>query len=374
MTPRTLILADTMNVGGAERVLIDLLRRVLPDQPVDLCFFRLNGLLTAELPHTMTAFSLYPPEGKSLAQRILYNTPLRHNYQQRRLRQILAGRKYHTVISWLEGPAAVMHSYLLDSFAHARHLTWVHTDMTDNHWTLPFFGSEHREHGFYRRVNRIVFVSGQARHGFPYSVDTPMEVIPNLIDRKRITDLSEQSAPIRHRRFTLLFLGRLETVKRPDRFVDTVAELTRRGYDVEGWVIGDGRMRGQVERQVEHLRLSGRIHMLGLQTNPYPTLAQADVLVLPSDAEGLPTVVSEALTLGVPVVATRCGGVEELLARGGGITTGLTASALADAVGSLIDDPKLRDTLKTQARHAGNISATTTAQRLKSLLITQHEN
>lgn len=365
---RILIFADTMVGGGAERVLLNLLRYVLDPSQADLCFYRLTGALTGELPPEATVFSLYPPEGKRLYERALFRTPLRFAFERRRLRRILRGRSYDTVLSWLEGPASLMHSYVLDTI-NARHVTWVHTDMRLNRWTLPFFGSAEREAAFYSRIGHIGFVSEQARLAFPYATEAPQSVVHNLIGLERIASLAKATPPLRRSRFTLMYLGRLEPVKRPDRFVDTVAELAARGIDVEGWIVGSGALQAELEQRVQARGIADRVVMTGFLPNPYPLLAQADALMLTSDAEGLPLVVVEALSLGVPVVATRCAGAEELLGGGAGVLTDFSVAALADAAESLINRPDLLAALRDKARRAAEkYSPDRLAETIRDLL------
>ncbi len=69
-------------------------------------------------------------------------------------------------------------------------------------------------------------------------------------------------------------------------------------------------------------------------------------MCLTSDTEGYPTVVSEALVLGTPVVTTPVSGVDEQLAEGGGIITGFDVDGIADALDSLISDPLALEDLR----------------------------
>jgi glycosyltransferase involved in cell wall biosynthesis len=70
--------------------------------------------------------------------------------------------------------------------------------------------------------------------------------------------------------------------------------------------VGDGPLRAELERTVHELQLENRVQFCGFQDNPYPWIANADLLCVPSSYEGLPNVALEAMSLRKPVIATRC--------------------------------------------------------------------
>jgi glycosyltransferase involved in cell wall biosynthesis len=70
--------------------------------------------------------------------------------------------------------------------------------------------------------------------------------------------------------------------------------------------VGDGPLRPVLQRQSDQLRISHRVRFCGFQTNPYPWIASADILCIPSMYEGLPNVALEAMALKKPVIATPC--------------------------------------------------------------------
>jgi glycosyltransferase involved in cell wall biosynthesis len=70
--------------------------------------------------------------------------------------------------------------------------------------------------------------------------------------------------------------------------------------------VGDGRMRVELEQLAQNMGLGQQVHFQGYQANPYPWIAAADALCIPSDYEGLPNVALEAMVLMTPVVATPC--------------------------------------------------------------------
>lgn len=106
--------------------------------------------------------------------------------------------------------------------------------------------------------------------------------------------------------------------------------------------IGDGIERRELERTVEELRLRNHFLFLGRRDDVPNILACCDLFVLPSWAEGLPNAVLEAMAAGVPVVATRVGGIPEIIADGVGglLVPAQDSRALAAAIAQLLRDPQ----------------------------------
>lgn len=107
------------------------------------------------------------------------------------------------------------------------------------------------------------------------------------------------------------------------------------------WVIaGEGGLRPVLEAEIARLDLSARVHLLGHVDRVSALVREADVFVLSSKAEGLPNAILEALALDKPVVATRAGGIAEILPPDCLIAVG-DATALAAAVVHSLAHPRL---------------------------------
>lgn len=105
------------------------------------------------------------------------------------------------------------------------------------------------------------------------------------------------------------------------------------------WVIaGAGPARGALERQIQELALSDRVHLFGHVTQVDALIYESDVLVMSSREEGLGTTVLHALALGKPVVATRAGGLPEIVPAEWLVPIGV-ADALARKVVQALDHP-----------------------------------
>lgn len=141
-----------------------------------------------------------------------------------------------------------------------------------------------------------------------------MVVIPNGIATDgQATAIALGSHQIPEGARILLFVGRLELQKGIDILSQHGEELLNRLPEHHLVVIGDGSMRPDLETLARQPSLIGRVHCLGQRSDVVAWMARSELLLLPTRYEGMPNVVLEAMSVGLPVVATRAEGVAELL-------------------------------------------------------------
>jgi glycosyltransferase involved in cell wall biosynthesis len=145
------------------------------------------------------------------------------------------------------------------------------------------------------------------------------------------------------------FIGRVTQIKRPDRFLDVVSEIKKRGVDLDFFIAGDGELLELCKARVNQEDLP--VTVLGWQSDIERVLSTADMVVLTSDNEGTPLSLIQAGMAGLPVVATNVGSVPEVvLDIVTGIVTGLDVQEIADALEKLVNDEVLRTKLGTAAQ------------------------
>ena len=137
--------------------------------------------------------------------------------------------------------------------------------------------------------------------------------------------------------------GMLGPVKGHDILVAAAKLLVRRGADIYVAIAGEGDGRAQLEGLIARAGIGKRIHLLGLVADMKAFLCAVDAFVMPSRSEGLPLALLEALAAGLPCVASRVGGIPEVLAPGGGIMVEPGSPvALAEAMGHMLDSSRRR--------------------------------
>jgi len=150
-------------------------------------------------------------------------------------------------------------------------------------------------------------------------------------------------------------VGRLEAVKDQLTLVLAFNELCRQRPDdrrLRLVLVGDGSLRNKIEELVARQGLQDRVWLAGTRDDVPRLLAALDVFVLPSLAEGISNTILEAMACGLPVVASRVGGNEELLKEGetGFLVPRADPQAMAVALLNYVDDASLRAAHGTVAR------------------------
>jgi len=112
------------------------------------------------------------------------------------------------------------------------------------------------------------------------------------------------------------FLGRLSPEKGPEVFLRAALLASARLPDAHFVLVGDGPLAPTLRETIARLRLQDRVHLAGLRRDVAAVLNDMDVLVSSSHSEAMPLAVMEAMASGVPVVATRVGGVPDMIAQG----------------------------------------------------------
>jgi len=150
----------------------------------------------------------------------------------------------------------------------------------------------------------------------------------------------------------ILFLGNLTKQKRPERFIETIKLLESKYDNCFGWVVGDGVLKQDVQNSVNALEIGHRIKFWGYQKNVFPFIANADILLLTSDTEGLPGVTLEAGYFKVPTVCPNVGGVKEFIENDsyGLVLDNSKPDSFASSISMLIDEPDLRNIIGENAK------------------------
>jgi glycosyltransferase involved in cell wall biosynthesis len=197
----------------------------------------------------------------------------------------------------------------------------------------------------FERADLVAPVSEQlAGHLREIAPKATFEVVPNVVDTSAFAPAADTPTEPGAAATRLLNVAALAEKKGHRYLLEALAELPDATLDV----VGDGELRGQLERQAGSLGLDGRVRFLG--ERPKHEVAElmraADLLVLPSLAENLPVVLIEAQASGLPAVATRVGGVSELVDDEAGVLVqpadpAALAAAIREALSRDFDPPAL---------------------------------
>jgi N-acetyl-alpha-D-glucosaminyl L-malate synthase BshA len=195
-----------------------------------------------------------------------------------------------------------------------------------------------------------------------------IEVIPNFIDTTdfkptpgfRLTVESgcvsfrkgNEAKAIDPEEKVLLHASNFRPVKRVVDLVEIMRIIIDHNSKVRLVIAGDGPTRIEVERRIEALDLCHNVHLLGIKSNMKEIMCSADVFVLNSTLEGMPLVLLEAMSCGLPVVTTPAGGIPELVRPrvDGIVTKGFEQEEYAKAILEILNDDDLRLKLANAGR------------------------
>jgi glycosyltransferase involved in cell wall biosynthesis len=225
-----------------------------------------------------------------------------------------------------------------------------------------FWAAHGRELVHYRMLERvaarwcgaiIALSDSERRAGLAAGVGRPSQyrVILNGIDLERY---ARPANPVGGR---VLTVGRLRPQKRPDLAVRAFAAARERHPHAELFLVGDGPERGSAESLAADLGLTGAVHLLGERDDVPQLLAEAACLLLTSDYESCPLSVIEAMASGTPVIATRVGGVPELMEDGkhGLLVERGRVDLLAAALDTVLAAPELARDMGAAGRQTAKV-------------------
>ncbi len=187
-----------------------------------------------------------------------------------------------------------------------------------------------------------------ARRSQGLLVPTQCRVVRNGVDLETFRPQGQHSgSDVR-----ILGVGSLLPLKRWDRLITAAAVLKSQGLSFRIQIVGEGVLRSELEAQIGASDLHDYVEMTGYLPNIPEVMQQADFLVHPSDTEGCPNVVMEAMACGLPVVASRAGESKYLIEEGmTGFLVGPDDDAvLADRMRMLIQQPDVRKQMGMQGR------------------------
>ena len=209
------------------------------------------------------------------------------------------------------------------------------------------------------RVDGIVAVSSLTLNALRSFYPSSKNIIhiPNAVNDiplNEITPIAEirlkAETPLDGR--VLLFAGSLTSEKRVDRLLELAEHAIKSVPGFHLWILGDGPLRAELERKASGSHAASRIRFLGVQDHVVSFMNAADLLVLPSETEGIPGVVLEAALLKLPCVAMNVGALPECIVDGetGILVESGNVAQLTSSVVSLLQNPQRVRELGTSAR------------------------
>jgi GalNAc-alpha-(1->4)-GalNAc-alpha-(1->3)-diNAcBac-PP-undecaprenol alpha-1,4-N-acetyl-D-galactosaminyltransferase len=341
------LVISSLNAGGAERVLSELANAWVEDGYK-------ASLITLASPQ---AKPFYPLSKKINLVQLDQNTDEKAGFLVRLkniIRRVLCLRK----------TLNQLHPDLIISFVDVMNIT---TLFATRGLKIPVVVAErtnpacHPLPSLYKRIRvwiylwafKIVVQTQTAATYFPSRLQTKMIIIPNFV---KLAEKIKSTAQVKKPVHKIVSVGRLNPFKGFQDLIKAFSQLSAIYPTLELTIYGEGEERKNLESLVATLKLQERIHLPGTVENIYEVVGQADLFVFPSHYEGFPNALCEAMSVGLPVIASNCSGNIDVVQDGinGRLFPIGDVAVLVTLLGELIEDKDQRIQLSEEAIKISN--------------------
>lgn len=302
---KILVFGYTMNMGGAEKVLVDTLSYLKDYCKIDLYLLEPEGVLMNRIPKEVNIHKLK----KNIFQYVLFRfIPF---YRKKIINKIANKKDYYAALGYMEGRSG---TWVADIIKPIKKYGWIHTDVSK----FDIGISDKEAKNTYSKLDKVICVSNDSKEMFckKYNISVDkVDVIYNYINEEEIIEKSKEKT-IKNDVFTFVNVGSIRRPKRQERLIYAAKYLKELDYDFKIQIIGEGPDLEKFRELIKNLNVEDKVEMLGLKTNPYPYVKAADFFVLSSETEGYAIVLKEALLLKTKILSTDIVGPREILENG----------------------------------------------------------
>ena len=363
---KILFTCASMNVGGAEKSLINLLNLMdYSKYDVDLILLQRQGAFLNQIPKEVKLMDLRP-KAKALYESgkrgfkdypmllIKYISTMIEFVVWRKYDVLRAHRwcdvyskicekvekEYDVVIAFQSGDSTY---YAFDKVKGKRYVTFYHTDISNISLAKDI------EKKYLEKADLVATISEKCvesvNNEFPEFKEKVI-CLENLSSKKLIEDLAGKEAPrefIKYENiFKIVSVGRLVKIKGYDMVVDAAKILMDNHVDFQWFIIGEGAERKALEEQIRKNNVESYVHLLGLHENPYPYMKYSNMIVQSSRYEGKSVVLDEAKIFGKHIIVTNYNSVEDQITNEiDGLICEMSAVGLADCLKKYMKNPQI---------------------------------
>lgn len=365
MSKNVLFVVDNLVMGGVTKVLVNLLDNMDSQKyNIDLLVLHYYKDMKVQVPEYVNVIDgneFFSSVDMSIG-RILKEKNIKEFFKKLALvislksgrikgkiekaRKKILKKKYDTEIAFNDGFSEI---FVANGDAPNK-VAWMHTDISVHNDSRRYYGliKESLE-----KMNVCACVSDRVREVYIdyYDLDEKkFQTIHNIIDVDEIKNKGNEKIDVEFSDdvINLISVGRLAMQKNYERFINVHKKLIEDGYKINSYLIGDGLEKEKLENAVKEKQIEDTFIMLGRKDNPFPYVKKADLFVLSSILEGLPTVLYEAIILGVPCVSTDVAGAKEILKDEYGLIVENDDEALYLGLKKILDDRKILEDYKSK--------------------------
>lgn len=332
MKKKLLIAVHTLQLGGVEKIVVNLLKR-MDKQKYDITLLSIvdDGIFKKDVMNIPGIKYKYFFKGYFKRRRNDINSKFYKistrmmniiwkwylfliKYFPKYLYKKNIKEVYDIEIAFMEGKVAKIIAN--SNNKNSKKVAWIHTDI-ENISRKNMFVSLDEEIDCYKKFNKIVCVSTDVKFHFCHKTGITENVVVQLnpINIKEILEKSKE--PIKekmiHNGIIICAVGRLAFEKGYDRLLKVHRKLLREHINNTIWIVGEGLERARLEEYIKDNKLEESVQLVGYTQNPYKYLKEADIFVCSSRIEGLSSTVIEAAVLDKPIITTLCSGMRDIL-------------------------------------------------------------
>lgn len=384
MKKRILFVIDSLTCGGAEKSLVSLLP-LLDRNKFELYIWirQRGGIFESLLPKDVCIveqpkYNTIETILKTFGQ-IMFSLKLRWNRITKKKEHFaetlwkcqgwsmrVPKGDWDTVVAYQQG----VPTYLVaEKFLCCKKLAWINADIFKAGYNTIF------NNQFYHKFDFIIPVSDE--------LHKKMDMRMPTFSKKYITvwdiinpDLTREFAKencinLRKDKDEYIFIttGRLAAPKGYDIAIEAAKILKDKDVEFKWYFIGDGPERLSIEHSIKANELTNNITLLGLQTNPYKYMAQADVYVQTSKFEGFGMTIAEAKILGKPIVSTNFDVVyNQITHEKNGLIAEMNGPSVAECIIRVITDENLRNAITSALKEEKFTTHLTEAVKVEKIL------
>ena len=390
MKKKVLFIIDSLTCGGAEKSLVSLLPLLNRDKyEISLWMLTPTGPFISLLPKDIhiiaqPSYNIWE-QLKIMVARLWFSLFIR-------ILRILKIKEHGAETLWKcigwaykipEGNWDAVFAYqqgfptylVSEKFKTTRKFAWVNADIFAAGYNTKFNTK------FYQKFTRIVPVSSILKdlmlERMPEFKDK-YYVVYDILNPNVIRELSaEQEFNLRtdSQEYVFVTVGRLVPPKGYDIAIKAASILKQHGIKFHWYFVGEGSERTNIEKWKKELGVDTEVVLLGLQTNPYAFMAQADIYVQTSKFEGFGLTIGEAKILGKPIVSTNFDVVHnQLTHEKNGLIADMTGESVAENILRLLEDRELKETILSTVQKEENTTYLSEAVKVEQLIDCNYED
>ncbi len=375
MKKNVLFVMSDLSAGGGQKSLVNLLSQIdFNLYNVDLFLFSHKGLFMEYIPKEVHVLPL--PESYSLftssfyqsikqllfkgeislafnrimftlTNRLTRNKSHGEQYSWKYLSESIEifNKNYDTAIGFLEKTS---NYFIVDKVKAAKKIGWIHIDY-DKFGMDPNFDIK-----YFKKLNNIITVSEECANilkkrfpserkkvGVIYNIVSPT-VINKMANQEKLNVYNKTAGEV-----TILSIGRLHYQKGFELAIQSCKILVDKGYNIKWHIIGEGGERDKLTKLISLNQLENHFKLLGLRTNPYPYIKQADLYVQTSRFEGKSIAIDEAKILQKPIIVTNYSTARDQISNCiNGLISEMNPVSIAENIEKIIKDLELKNKIK----------------------------